>query len=494
MQEAWPILEPKTPFVHGWVIKAICDHLEAITSGHFLRLGFNNWLIINVPPGMMKSLLVSVFWPAWEWGPMGMAHLRYVTTSYSEEYATRDSRKMRDLVESEWYQSLWGSTVKLTRRGEGDIANTGRGERKAIPFMSLTGGRGERLLIDDPISGEQAESEADLKTAMRITRETVPSRQNDLRTSAIVIIMQRLHENDPTGIMLGLGIGYIHLMLPMEFEPARKCVTPIFTDPRTYDGELLFPERFPADAVAKLKVPLGSYGTAGQLQQRPAPRGGLMFKRIKFKVVDAIPAGYWRWVRGWDIAGTDKAGAPYTAGVKLGQNLVTKQYIIAGVVRDRVEGNGVNTMMKNAASGDGFEVAISIPQDPGQAGKTQARSLVADLSGYQVSASPESGDKIARARPVQAQVDADNFMLLRDQSRETGVPGWNEAFLAEAETFPTGKFKDQIDALSRAFMHMTLHPPPPMALPIVVKAAAPAGFADHPDAMPPMGAGGRGMP
>lgn len=458
------------------MIRAICDHLEAISNGTFLRLGFNNWLIINVPPGMMKSLLVSVFWPAWEWGPAGMPHLRYVTTSYSEEYAKRDSRKMRDLIESQWYQSLWGSTVTLTRRGEGDIANASRGERKAIPFMSLTGGRGERLLIDDPLSAEQAESEADLKKAKRITTETVPSRQNDLRTSAIVIIMQRLHANDPTGVMLDLGIGYIHLMLPMEFEEERRCVTPIFTDPRQHDGDLLFPERFPAEAVAKLKVPLGSYGTAGQLQQRPAPRGGLMFKRVNFEIITALPAGHWWWVRGWDLAGTDSSTSPFTAGLKLGVDL-QGHYVIAGVARDKVEGDDLLQMIKNTAALDGTGVDISIPQDPGQAGKAQARDFVVRLAGYNITKSPESGDKITRARPVQAQSEARNIKILR-KSDDDGP--WIEALLQELETFPTGKFKDQVDALSRAFMHLTLHPRPTMGLPIIVTGTRAPGFGDHP--------------
>lgn len=475
--EAWPILEPKTPFVHGWVIKAICDHLEAITTGRFVKMGLNNWLIINVPPGMMKSLLVSVFWPAWEWGPAGMAHLRYVTTSYSEDYATRDSRKMRDLVESEWYQSLWGSTVQLTRRGEGDIANTARGERKAISFMSLTGGRGERLLIDDPISAEQAESDADMKKAKRITTETVPSRQNDLQTSAIVIIMQRLHENDPTGIMLELGIGYIHLMLPMEFEEDRRCFTPIFTDPRVDEGELLFPERFPAPAVAKLKIPLGTYGTAGQLQQRPSPRGGLMFKRDDLQIIEAIPVGNWFWCRGWDLAASLTDGSPYTCGVKLGIEINTKLIVIADVIRERVE-NALPLIQQTAVLDTvGFkQCAISIPQDPGQAGKVQARGFVANLVGYEVYTSPESGDKITRARPLQSQTEAKNVKLLK------GL--WNEAYIGEMTTFPTAKFKDQVDATSRAFEHVTLHPPPFAGAPLIVHVPRQPSFGDHPEALP----------
>lgn len=470
VREAWPILEPNTPFVDGWVIKAICDHLEAITNGTFLRLGLSNRLLINVPPGMMKSLLVSVFWPAWEWGPAGMPSTRYLTTSYSEDYATRDSRKMRDLVRSDWYQSLWGSRVSLTRTGETSFANAEMGNREAMPFKSLTGGRGERLIIDDPHSTEDAESEADRKRAIRIFKESVPTRQNDAVTSAIVIIMQRLHEEDVSGTAISMGLGYVHLMLPMEFEPERRCVTPIFTDPRTEDGELLFPERFPRAVVERDKVPLGSYGVAGQFQQRPAPRGGLMFQRAWFRVVEAAPMGT-RWVRGWDFAASTEDGSAETAGVKLGLQ-PGGRFLIGHALHGRFGPHDQKNVIVNTASQDARSVEISMPQDPGQAGKVQAADLLTALAGYLAYASVESGDKIDRARPVAAQAEAGNIDLLRGD--------WNEPFLAQLETFPTGKLKDMVDALSRAFGHLVTRPSAPFVSPVLMFSPN-VHLGDHPD-------------
>jgi predicted phage terminase large subunit-like protein len=154
------------------------------------------------------------------------------------------------------------------------------GFREAIPFKSLTGGRGDRVLIDDPHSTESAESEADRLKTLRIFLESVPSRVNDPEKSAIIIIMQRLHEEDVTGTALAKGLGYTHLMLPMEYDSSRHCTTflpsgkILFTDPRTEDGELLFPDRFPRAVVERDKIPLGPYGVAGQFQQAPTPRGG----------------------------------------------------------------------------------------------------------------------------------------------------------------------------------------------------------------------------
>src|SRR6266576_2768922 len=170
VEMAWPILEPTMRFIPGWHLDAICQHLEAVSNGRINRL------LINVPPGCSKSIIVSVMWPAWEWGPMGLASLRYLSTSYSEYYAKRDARRMRDLISSEWYQRLWGDRVELVRSAEMSFANSATGKREAMPFASLTGGRGDRVIIDDPHSTEMAESDADRVRTTRIFRESVPLR------------------------------------------------------------------------------------------------------------------------------------------------------------------------------------------------------------------------------------------------------------------------------------------------------------------------------
>jgi hypothetical protein len=129
IQEAWHVLEPNNPYIHNWHADAVAEHLEAVTYGRI-----NPRLLINVPPGTTKSLIVSVLWPAWEWGPAGLASLRYLSTSYSESYVSRDSRRMRDLVASEWYQARWGDHVQLVRTGETSFENTAKGSREGKPF------------------------------------------------------------------------------------------------------------------------------------------------------------------------------------------------------------------------------------------------------------------------------------------------------------------------------------------------------------------------
>lgn len=444
---AWPILEPGSRYVHGWHIDAVCEHLEAITDGELNRL------LINVPPGTMKSLLAGVFWPAWEWGPKNRPSTRILGSSYSEAYAVRDNTRMRNLVQSDWYQELWGHRVRLTKAGERKFENTAKGWREGVPFSRMTGGRGDRVIIDDPHSTEGAESDAERERALRIFRESVPTRLNDPVRSAIIVIMQRLHERDVSGVIVSQDLGYEHLMLPMEFEPSRRCQTSIgFKDPRSYEGELLFPERFPREAVERDKKAMGSYAVAGQFQQRPSPRDGGLFKRSWFGVVGAAPVNC-RWVRAWDLAASEakQGSAPaYTAGLKMGRS-PDGRYFIADVRRERLSPGGVERLIVNTARQDGRLVRISLPQDPGQAGKAQAQYLIKQLAGFIVKATPESGDKVTRAEPVAAQAEAGNVYLVEGP--------WNEAFLDEVSNFPSGAFKDQTDALSRAFTELMLTQP-----------------------------------
>lgn len=217
----WHVLEPGRAYVHGWHIDAISDHLRAITDGQLTRL------IINVPPGTMKSLTVGVFWPAFEWGPLNKPWLRTIATSYKEGLAKRDNIKARRLIKSKWFTDRWGNQFNLmpdqnsTLKFENDLA----GFRAAMSFQSLTGERGDRVIIDDPLSVDMAKSDADRLSARETFLEAVPSRLSDPETSAIVVVMQRLHEDDTTGVALSKSLGYEHLMLPMEFERERRCYT-----------------------------------------------------------------------------------------------------------------------------------------------------------------------------------------------------------------------------------------------------------------------------
>ena len=437
---AWHVLEPSTPLKWGWALDAICAHLEAVTRGDINRL------LMNVPPGTMKSLLTGVIWPAWEWGPAALPHTRFLGTAHKQDLAIRDAMKCRRLIQSQWYQDRWPLTLMADSNAKLRFENVKTGFREAMAFTSMTGARGDRILVDDPLSADDANSEAALKSAEITFTEALPTRVNNDQ-SAIVVIMQRLHERDTSGIILDRGLGYTHLCLPMRFDATRRCSTPFFTDPRQADGELLFPERFPEAQVVELERTLGSYATAGQLQQRPAPRGGGMFKRGDFKAwAGEIPPGTRR-IRAWDLAATDDPGAAWTVGLRMAIT-PDRQFIIEDVRRIQGTPQQVERLLVNTAASDGKSVPGSLPQDPGQAGKAQVAYLIRQLSGYVYRASPESGDKETRAQPFASQVEVGNVYL---------VPAdWNEAYLDELALFPTGRWMDQVDASSRAFNELAL--------------------------------------
>jgi len=468
---AWHTIHPGTPFEGGWAIQTMCRHLEAVTAGKINRL------LINIPPGCTKSMLVNVFWPAWEWGPKGLAYHKFISTAHNKELPIRDMDYCRDVIKSEWFASNWPIEFKRSKDGKQEFANTHQGVRYAGSVGSkLTGRRGHRFIIDDPLTPGSAESDAERATASFWFTETVPTRFDDPKNPVMVIIMQRLHQQDTSGIVINKlwEQGWVHLILPMEFEPEFRAYTPVPSpfgtprrmrrvledgepiarwvpdpngevmypqDPRTEDGELLWPERYDRQSVEDLKIQFraegGSYAEAAQLQQRPVPRGGGMFRRKDIAILDRAPECDVV-CRGWDLAATKDGGA-YTVGLKLGRTR-EGQYVILDV--DRFRGSAFEVEESIRRDADQDRCPQSLPQDPGQAGKAQKCRLAAILDGHDVHFSLESGDKADRARPISAQSEAGNLAMVR-------AP-WNDAFLAEASLFPNGNFLDQVDALSRA--------------------------------------------
>jgi predicted phage terminase large subunit-like protein len=292
----WPVVEPAIPFIRGWVIEAIAAHLEAVTYGHIRRL------LINVPPGFSKSLMTDVFWPAWEWGPRNMPWLRYVCASYSNHLTERDNLRCRNIVVNQRYRRLWGQRFGISNEQFTKIkfANDQTGWKLATSVGGIgVGERGDRFIIDDGNNTMEMESEVTRNTTNMWFTEVVPDRLNNQSKSAIVVIQQRLHEDDISGVALSRQMGYTHLCVPMEYVPriyvngfdanddirtyidddANKVEEVFWEDPRSEDGELAWVERFPRNVVEDLKRDKGPYAYVGQYQQTPEPRGGAIIKR-----------------------------------------------------------------------------------------------------------------------------------------------------------------------------------------------------------------------
>lgn len=485
----WPILEPHTPFVEGWALDAICEHLEAVTDGDITRL------LINVPPGFMKSLLTNVFWPAWEWSSQGLAHHRFVTFSYSASLTERDNRRFLDLQRHPLFQALWGGSYKLRKEGETLVSNDKTGWKLASSVGGVgTGERGDRVLLDDPHNVKESESDQVRGETVRWFREAMSNRLNNMETSAIIVIMQRVHEADVSGAILDSGSDYTHLMVPMEYDGRRYTTSIGWTDPRSEDGELAWPERFSAKVVADIKIVGGEYAYAGQYQQIPSPRGGGIFK------VD--------WWQPWDTAAARENGClmvktrknPLTGEVTqvrdaAGNPVMTEtfppcEYVVAsldtaytekeendysaltvwGVWRDL---NDLPRVMLMAAWRDRLTLHDLVEKSAATCKRFKVDRLLieAKASGISVAqelrrlysgegfaiqdVDPKGADKVARAYAVQPLFsDGMVFAPFARMGDSIYPREWVDMVIREMASFPRAPHDDLVDSATQALKHL----------------------------------------
>ncbi len=417
-------------WLRGQHHKAICDALMRVYRGECKRL------IINIPPRYSKTEIAVVNFIAWALGQVPDAE--FIHTSYSARLAANNAWQARELVQSPAYREVFPAVVlRNDSQAKDEWRTTAGGCVYAVGAGgAITGygagkhrpGFGGAIIVDDPHKADEARSDVVREGVIEWFQNTLESRKNAPDTP-IILIMQRLHERDLAGWLLAGGNGekWEHVCLPALQD----------------DGTALWPEKHGIDDLRRMQQS-SPYTFAGQYQQRPAPLEGGIFKPDMLEVVDAIPAGDIKWVRGWDLASLDDDG-DYTVGGRLGK-MPDGRFVIADIVRDQWGPDKRDAAMKTTASRDGKAVRISLPQDPGQAGKSQVLYLTRMLTGYPVKSSPESGDKVTRAEPLASQVNVGNVLMLRGP--------WNHPLINEMRMFPNGTNDDQVDALSRAFSEL----------------------------------------
>ncbi len=437
IRRAWPHIIPDT-LQWNWHIDAIAEHLEAVERGEITRL------LINIPPGTSKSTIVGVMFPAWLWGPAGKPGNRYIGASHEQGLAVRDNRMTRELINSRWYQRLWPLALTSDQNEKLYFENEKRGFRQACAIASMTGRRGHIIGIDDPLSPEKAHSDVHRATAIRVLSETIPTRLNDPSKSAIIMIMQRLHEMDPAGYVLSEDFGYDHLMIPMEFEPERKCTTSIgWTDPRTEAGELLDPVRFPPVVIERDKRAMGSYGWAGQMQQRPSPSGGGILKDEWWQYYDMPPRVTHRVVFA-DTAQKTKEASDYSVFQCWGYT-GSGQCVLLDQIRGKWEAPELLTQARafwqkhKADDNEGHLRSFKVED------KVSGTGLIQTLKREGVPILPiqRSVDKVTRVMDAAPMIESGNVLLPRQAD-------WLSDFLAECSAFPNGAHDDQIDPMCDA--------------------------------------------
>lgn len=480
IREAWPIVEPATEFVGAWHIDCVSEHLEAVSRGELLRL------IVNVPPRTMKSLSTAVFWPSWDW--MENPHLRWLYASYAGALSQRDSLKMRRLVKSEGgsdegtifqrlgYQGVlrllseepWELTKDQDAKTKYETTAMGMRLATSVDAMA-TGEGGDRIVIDDPLSAKQARSEAERESANTWWDETMTTRFNNAEAAA-VIVMQRLHEDDLTGHLIAKQSGWHHLCLPAEYEPSHPFVYPdqvtltsgrvIPGDPRTEEGELLDPVRLGPDRLAELSRDLGSYGYAGQMQQRPAPDEGGMFKRHWWKRYEDEPA-FERLVASWDarFGDSQEAASSYVVGQVWG--IVGADRYLLAQIRARLS---FTETLRAVQALDDFRRCPAKLVERKANGAAIIDSLKHQIPGL-IPIEPEGG-KDVRAAAVQPTVEAENVYLPQADFIPAAAgyePTSVEDFVEEFAVFPNGAHDDQVDAMTQALNWLANAPAVPFS-------------------------------
>lgn len=432
----------------NWHLDAECEHLEACARGEITRL------VINVPPGTSKSTMVGVLYPAWLWGPGGWPGHRYIGAAHEQDLAIRDSRFMRNLVESEWYQERWPVALSSSQNEKKYFENIHHGFRNACAVTSMTGRRGHTVTWDDPLNPKKAASDADRQSAIEVMEETLPSRLNDPINSVIILVMQRLHEQDPTGFVVSKELGYEQLVIPMEFEPNRRFYTSIgWTDPRTEEGELLDPVRFPRSVIDRDKAAMSSYAWAGQMQQRPSPKGGGLIRDEWWRYYKQLPRLTHRMIYA-DTANKTKTMNDYSVFQCWGKSTDGRAYLI-DMVRGKWEAPELLTQARafwNKHKALNGTPALGRLRKMGIEDKSSGTGLIQTLrrppDNIPIEAIQRDTDKISRCMDILAEVENGNVLLPEDAP-------WLSDFLAESSAFPNGANDDMLDPMFDAVAAMT---------------------------------------
>lgn len=469
--DSWPIVTPAATYTPGWHIDAICELLEAVSSGDIKRA------IINIPPRHGKSTLVAVDWPTWHW--LRNPSTRWMFASYAQRLSTRDSLACRRLIESQGGSEAADPTL-IQRVGyqgvlralgqswalQGDQNEKTRFENSASGYRlatsvggTATGEGGDIIVVDDPHKANEVQSDTQREAVIDWLDGTMSTRLNDPKTGAVVVVMQRLHERDATGHLLAQG-GYEHLCLPARYEPKHPFVWP--DDPRIAAGDLLWPEQFGEEELAKLETTLGTMGAAGQLQQRPTPQDGGMFKSDWWKRYPAgtdweraLPLEGLETVQSWDFRFSDaKDRNDWVVGQLWGFH--GADCYLLGQVRGRLSFTESQKAVKAMTAWAAEHPNVGLRRGSAKLVEEKAngaaiiQTLRREVSGI-ISIKPTES-KEARASAVTPMVEAGN-VFLPPGDWIPAPPGYEptavSALTGEAQAFPRGAHDDQVDALSQ---------------------------------------------
>lgn len=469
VRQAWPNIEGDNPFIDGWWIQAICEHLEAVFRGEIPKL------MINVPPRTGKTSIISIMWPAW--GFVNDPSVKFLYSSYAQKISLDHSRLCKMLIECPWFRSRWGDTVRLSKdqATKGHFTTTALGHRIATSVNA--GGTalgGNILVMDDPNDAKDGESQVKRDSTNDWVSRVWPSRLNPGRIQGQVLVQQRVHEKDVSGYLMEQG--WVKLILPMEFEKRRKAITvPLkstngekWEDPRKEDGELLCPGYLNSDAIKNKKAELGKYNFAGQYQQSPNPAGGGLVNRADFRIWNGKLPNIQLMVQSIDTALTDKTYSDHSAcstwGTFVDENLVTN-VILLYVWKDKVT---YPDLLKRAIrlyknSSDVYEEELKEDRSlrPDYVlieSKAAGHPLLSDLSMRGILVKPFNPtrykDKTNRLNLVSPFIENGRVWVIGDKSGKDGIVKGHNELIDDCCLFPNGDSDDLVDTMTQVLLHL----------------------------------------
>jgi phage terminase large subunit-like protein len=482
IERAWSIIEPGATFIPGWHAQAIAEHLEALYNLDINRL------LINVPPRCGKSNICSVIFPAWVW--TCDPSMSFLYSSYANSLSVRDSIKCKRLINSPWYKSLWGSSFRLMSDVNNKLKfdNNQGGYRIASAVKSSATGWGATFEVeDDPNNVKESESKT-IRDSTNDWHDFVMSTryQGTLKEFRRLVIQQRTHAQDVSGLILSKeDSDWVHLCLPMEYERNNKCITiPLrntqgkpWKDPRSKDGELLWPGGINAKQLEKLKkhdFRGDSYRIAGQLQQRPSPAEGGIIKKEWFKKWTERELPKIEYVlQSWDTAlvgnkTSANSTSCYSACSSWGiftDGLGNKNIILLSLYKGKVEYPELRRMAMRLAK-NYYDTDLENPMGGGIKCEVDLVLIEAKVSGYSLASdlmrtnipimkfNPGMyGDKIARARRITDLIE-NGLVWLPCNPPSFHLNSDAETLINDCVLFPNGESNDTIDSMSQAFIRL----------------------------------------
>ncbi len=444
VKEFWDVVI-QDPIVWNWHMDAVCDEVQMVYERVFLRLPKLYDLIINIPPGTSKSTIATVMAPIWSW--TRDAGLRHITASYSDSLSTEHAVKSRDILRSDKFRLLFPDIeIKKDEDNKTNYKTTKGGQRFATSITgTITGTHAHIQTIDDPLNPKQAASKVELETANDFFSHTLSTRKVDKEVTPMILIMQRLAVNDPTGYLLSKGKDNIRkVCLPATLS---KEVSPDEYKDKYIDG-LLDPVRLNKSILKEMKIDLGSAGFAGQMDQQPVPPGGLILKEDWFDIVDkAIPKMAIINFQ-LDTAYTKDQENDPTAIV--GYYKEDNDVYITVAESNWFEFPALIKWLPSFVRNNNYNDQSMVRIEPKASGLSTVQQLKQDTNLNVIESANPERDKITRCNNASPKVEAGRVKLHRGH--------WNKAFIDQCCSFPKGQHDDELDCLTEIIRNELLQP------------------------------------